>query len=177
MEKTLVLIKPDAIERKLAGEIIKRFEQEFEILAMKVVRVSRELAEKHYRATEEQLIGMGKKTLESSSLEDVMKIFGTKDPLEIGKKLREWLIEFLTNKKVIAIVLGGEKAVERVRKMVGHTNPAKAEKGTIRGDFGQDSIEKANLEKRCVRNLVHASGSLSEADYEIKVWFKDEEII
>ncbi|MCS7123406.1 MAG: nucleoside-diphosphate kinase [Candidatus Aenigmarchaeota archaeon] len=177
MERTLVLIKPDAIERGLIGEIIKRFEKkEFKISAMKLVKVNRELAEKHYQATKEQLEGMGRKTLESSKREDVEKIFGTTNPLEIGKKLREWLIDFLSEKEVIAMIIEGESVIEKVRKIVGHTNPIKAEKGTIRGDFGIDSIEKANMEKRCVKNLVHASSSKEEAEREIKVWFENEEL-
>jgi len=177
MERTLVLIKPDGIERGLVGEIISRFEKNnLKIVAIKSVKVSRELAEKHYLASYEQLTGMGKKTLESSSEKDVLEIFGTKDPLEIGKKLREWLVEFLSNKMVIAMVLEGENAVSLVRKICGHTNPAKAEKGSIRGDFGIDSIEVANKERRSVRNLVHASGSIEEANREINIWFSEDEL-
>lgn len=177
LEKTLVLIKPDAIERNLVGEIIKRFENNgFKILAMKMVKVDRKLAEEHYLDSKEQLIGMGKKTLENTNKEDVKNIFGTFDALEIGKTLRKWLVEFLENKKVIAMVLEGENAIKRVREIVGFTDPSKAAKGTIRGDFAADSIERANKEKRATRNLVHASGSIEEAEREIKVWFENEEL-
>ncbi|MEM0480907.1 MAG: nucleoside-diphosphate kinase [Candidatus Aenigmatarchaeota archaeon] len=172
MERTLVLIKPDAIERKLIGEIIKRFEQaNLKIVALKMLKATRAKLAKHYVGTKEYLISLGNKTLSNMKKEEVEKIFGSLDPYKIGKTIRNWLIEYLNNKEVVAIVLEGENAVQKVREIVGFTDPSKAAKGTIRGDFGEDSIEKANSEKRAVRNLVHASGSKEEAEKEILIWF------
>ncbi|MBN2202579.1 MAG: nucleoside-diphosphate kinase [Candidatus Aenigmarchaeota archaeon] len=182
MERTFVMVKPDGMRGRLAGDIIKRYhEADLKIVGMKVVFPDTELAEKHYTTCDEQIVGMGMKTLESAkennSTEDMYKIFNTDNPKEIGFMLRKWLIEYVTSHPVIAMVLEGEDAVKKVRKLTGHTMPIKAEKGTIRGDFGCDSPEKANAERRAVENLVHASGSIDEAQREINLWFRPNELI
>lgn len=182
MERTFVMIKPDAMKKNLAGEIIKRYQEAgLRIVGIKAVFPHKELAEKHYPDHEKQIVGMGKKTIESckerGESETLIDLFNTEDPKEIGLVLREWLITFITSHPVIAIVLEGEDAVQKVRKMTGFTDPSKAEKGTIRGDLGTDAIHIANKEKRATENLVHASGNLEEAKNEICLWFNDEEII
>ena len=181
MEKTLVLIKPDAMKRNLAGHLIRRYlEAGMKIVGIKMVRVDKTLAELHYPASEKQIVGMGKKTIqsahESGKPHTIMERFGTEDPKEIGMELRSWLIDFITSTPVIAMVLEGEDSIQTVRKITGFTDPLRAEKGTIRGDWGEDSIEKANEEKRATKNLVHASGNKEEADVEIKLWFSEGEI-
>ncbi|MHA1616357.1 MAG: nucleoside-diphosphate kinase [Candidatus Njordarchaeales archaeon] len=177
IERTLVLIKPDGIRRKLIGKIISRIEEnDLKIIGMKMVKANRNLAEEHYPSSDAQIVGMGNKTLSSSGEEKAKEIFGTTDPKEIGLILREWLIKFITSSPVVALVVEGENAIERMRKLAGYTDPAKAEKGTIRGDFGIDSIAKANEEKRATENLVHVSGSKEEAEREVKLWFKPEEL-
>lgn len=181
-EKVLVFVKPDGLKRKLVGKIISRFEnKDLRIVAMKVVKASKKLAEKQYPKTEKQIVGMGKKTLEAAirgtgSTKEVERIFGTRDPRRIGLTLREWMIEFLLSSPVIAMVLEGKNAVERARMVSGYTDPSKAEKGTIRGDFCADSILKANRERRATENLVHVSGDKAEAEREVKLWFKQEEL-
>ncbi len=164
IEKTLIMIKPDAIERKLTGKIISRFEDSgFSILRMRKGRLSKELAEKQYRSTDTQLTGMGKKTLESMTSSgheaDIKKIFGTNDPYRIGEKLMEWNRKFMISSDIIAMILEREDAVAKGRELIGKTDPSMAAKGTIRGDFADDSILNANLEGRATRNLVHASDS------------------
>jgi nucleoside-diphosphate kinase len=123
---------------------------------------------------------MGNKTIEAAreagKPESVMKLFGTEEPREIGMQLREWLVEFITSAPVDAYVLEGEDAIKLVRKITGFTDPARADKGTIRGDLGEDSIDRANSEKRATENLVHASGNPEEAEKEINLWFKTEEL-
>ena len=177
-ERTLLLIKPDAMKRKLAGEIIKRYEAEdLQITALKMVLPTREIAEKHYTDSEQQIVGMGNKTLTATGAERAKELFGTDDATELGKKLREFLVVFLTSGPLIAMVLEGEDVIQRVRKIAGFTNPPKADKGTIRGDMGIDSIEQANEEGRATENLVHTSGSPEEAEYEISVWFREDEIL
>jgi nucleoside-diphosphate kinase len=176
IERTLVVIKPDGVERGLVDEIISRYEKAgLKVLAKKILRIDKKFAEKHYAATDEQIVGMGLKTLQASKennrLEEMKKIFGTENPKEIGTLLRRWMIEFITSGSVVALLLEGEDAVQVARKITGYTDPSKAEKGTIRGDFGEDSIVKANLERRACRNLVHASGSKEEAEREIALWF------
>lgn len=177
-ERTLVLIKPDAVKRKLIGEIIKRFEEEgLEIIGIKILNATREMAGQHYLESEQQLVGMGNKTIEASGIEKAEAKFGTTDPRIIGGKLREWLIDFLIAGPLIAMVIKGENGIQTVRNIAGFTDPSKAEKGTIRGDFGQDSIAQANIEGRAVSNLIHASASVEEAEVEIKVWFQEDELL
>ncbi len=178
-EQTLILAKPDALQRGLVGELIRRFEMRgFKLSALKMVHPSRKHIEKHYLPTKEQLEGMGNKTLENlrSNNIDVKKVMGTENVLELGKIINEWNLTFLSSGPIIAMVFEGLHAVEMGRKIVGHTLPIKAEAGTIRGDYSSDSPLLANLRKRAVRNLVHASGDLKEAQREIKHWFKSDEL-
>lgn len=178
-EQTLILAKPDALERGLVGEIIKRFEmKDFRVVALKMVKASKDHIAKHYLATKEQLEGMGNKTLENLAKHgrDPVKLLGTKDPMKIGQMINNWNMKFLTSGPVVAMVFQGLHAVEMGRKIVGNTVPAKAELGSIRGDFSVDSPLLANNEQRSVRNLVHASGSVEEAEREIKHWFNSKEL-
>lgn len=182
IEKTLVVLKPDAVKEGLSDEIIKRFEDAgLTVVAVKEVTVDMEFALKHYAATDEQIIGMGNKTIESArennEIEAVKKKFGTEDPKKIGEELRNWSCEFITSGKVIALILEGEDAVKLVRKLTGFTDPSKADKGTIRGDLSKDSIIKANSDGRAVHNLVHASGDPEEAKREIELWFGPEGLL
>lgn len=180
MEQTLVVLKPDAVSRGLVGEIIGRFEKVgLKVVAMKMVKVERKLAEKHYPADRESFLrGMGEKTLENYKKfgADPEKLLGSSDPLEIGKMIREWLVRYITSGPVVATLLDGPHAVELVRKLCGNTLPLLATPGTIRGDLAFDSSYLANTGKRAIKNLIHASGSLEEAKYEIPLWFSSEEI-
>lgn len=177
IERTLVLLKPDAVKRGLIGKIISHFENnKLTLIGMKLVKVDPELAKKHYTDSEAQVAGMGNKTLSAAGMEKSQEIFGTTDPRKIGQQLVEWSRLFITRIPVVALVLEGEGAITKVRKIVGFTDPTRAEKGTIRGDWGTDSIAQANAEKRATENLVHASGSVEEAIQEINLWFKPAEI-
>lgn len=177
IEKTLVLVKPDGVVRGLIGEIIKRFEQRgLKLVGLKMIKPTKELAEKHYPDSEQQISGMGAKTLQAGDKETIRKLFKTEEPKEIGKVLRNWLVQFITSEPVVAMVVEGYKAISAVRKICGFTDPAKAELGTIRGDFGHTGIEGWNAKKSAVKNLVHASGSADEAENEIKLWFTEKEI-
>ncbi|MFA9288772.1 MAG: nucleoside-diphosphate kinase [Weeksellaceae bacterium] len=178
MEQTLIIFKPDAVERGLVGEILQRFERVgLKIVGMKMLTVSRELADKHYPASREEFInGMGGKTLENYQQLgiDADKEFGSSDAHEIGLKIREWLVEMITTGSVIAAVLEGPHAVELVRKMVGHTLPLSSAPGTIRGDYSFDSSYLANTGRRPIKNLLHASGNKEEALFEVDLWFGKE---
>jgi len=135
-ERTLVLIKPDGVQRGLIGEIISRFEKRgLKIVAMKLVKPDRELAEKHYA-------------------------------IHKGKPFFEPTVKYIMSSPVVAMVIEGKNVIETVRKMMGKTNPQDADPGTIRGDFAQDIS----------RNIVHGSDSKENAEYEINLWFKPEEI-
>lgn len=180
MEKTLVLIKPDAVQRSLVGEIISRFEKaNLKLVATKMVHPDLDLASKHYPTHRREWVeGMGHKSLDSYKEvgQDPKETFGTDDPHQVGLQLQKWLLDFLVSGPVIALVLEGQNAVTRVREIAGHTIPVKAEKGTIRGDFSDDSALKANAEGRPIQNLVHASGDKAEAEFEINLWFSPDEL-
>ncbi|MGH2437037.1 MAG: nucleoside-diphosphate kinase, partial [bacterium] len=107
---------------------------------------------------------------------DVKRETGTDDPIEIGRQVRGWLIDYVSSGPVAAFVLEGIHAITAVRKLVGDTLPYRAVPGTIRGDFSIDSPTVANLMKRPVRNLIHASGSVEEASLEIPLWFNEREL-
>ncbi len=136
-ERTLVLLKPDALNRRLVGEIISRFEKKgLKIVAMKMLWMSRELAERHYE-------------------------------VHRGKSFYESLLDYITSGPIVAMVLEGERAIEVVRRMMGKTNGAEAEPGTIRGDYAL-SVQN---------NLVHGSDSPESAEREIRLFFSEEEIM
>ena len=178
-EKTLVLIKPDGVKRGLTGEIIARFEKTgLKIAALKMVWVDKDFAAKHYPSSRmEFLKGMGEKTIQTYAKygKSPKQEMGTDDPVEIGKMVNHWNLEFLTSGPVAAIVLEGLHAVDNVRMVVGNTIPAFAPPGTIRGDYSIDSPALANERKRALHNLVHASGTIDEAAQEITLWFSPEE--
>jgi nucleoside-diphosphate kinase len=180
MEQTLVVLKPDAVARGLSGAIITRFEKVgLKIAAIKLVLATSDLADRHYPADREELwIGIGNKTLDNyRAMEmDPTVSLGTSDPHEIGKMVRVWLMDYMTAGPVLAIVLEGPHAVELVRKICGHTLPLLAAPGTIRGDYSFDSSYLANNAGRPIKNLIHASGIVPEAEYEIPLWFTEGEI-
>lgn len=174
-----MLVKPDGVKRGLVGECIKRIEQRgLKIIALKMILPTEEHARGHLPMTDSWMEGMGKKTLETYAKygQDPEQEIGTSDPLEIGKKVAQWNIQFYTSGPVVAMAISGIHAIDMVRKIVGKTVPALAEMGTIRGDYSVDSPVLANIDKRAIHNLVHASGDSDEAEHEIEHWFAPEEI-
>lgn len=179
MERTVVLIKPDGVKRGLIGEVLSRFERAgLKIVAMKMVWADFKLAEKHYPKDKKYLQSLGKKSLETYEKygKDPEEELGTKNPLEIGKMVRNWFYDYITSGPMVAVLLEGNHAVDQVRIMVGHTLPSLAVPGTIRGDYSVDSPVLANAAKRAVKNVVHASGTAEEAKFEEELWFKKDEI-
>lgn len=136
-ERTFVMIKPDGVQRRLIGKVLQRIEESgLKIVAMKFLRVSTKMAERHYE-------------------------------IHKGKPFYEGLIKYITSGPVVAMVVEGENAIENIRKMVGATDPKKAQPGTIRGDYAQ----------HIGRNIIHASDGKETARKEIALWFKEDEII
>lgn len=179
MEQTVILIKPDGVKRGLIGEILTRFERAgLKIVAIKMVWAGEDLLKKHYKEDEKYLRSLGKKSLESYKKygQDAGEALGTTSELEVGRMVRRWLVDYVSSGPIVAVLLAAPHAVEQVRMMVGPTIPAQAAPGTIRGDFSIDSADVANREKRGVANLVHASGSAEEAEFERQLWFHEEEI-
>ncbi|MEK7640686.1 MAG: nucleoside-diphosphate kinase [Patescibacteria group bacterium] len=178
-EKTLVIVKPDGVKRGLLGEIIKRIEQRgLKVVAMQMFQATEAQLNKHYSDAESNLRAMGEKSLATYQKYgmDPIKEIGTDDPVKIGKMVHGWIVDFLSSGPVVKFIVEGLHAVEMVRKIVGATLPSMAEMGTIRGDYSVDSAILANSQKRGLRNIVHASGNVAEAEHEIKLWFKPEEI-
>ena len=188
-ERTLVLLKPDAVQRNLVGEIVGRFERAgLKIVAMKFLLPTAEQAHAHYVKNEAEIEALGRRMimpLESAVWQEFFKREAKKkggavvndDPKEFGQKIIDRLIVFLTSSPVLAIVLEGNKAIPIVRKLLGSTEPLQSDVGTIRGDYTLDSYELADAGNRAVRNLVHASANDFDAEYEIKIWFKKDELV
>ncbi|MBI4351617.1 MAG: nucleoside-diphosphate kinase [Elusimicrobia bacterium] len=147
VERSLILVKPDGMKRRLSGIVVDRLDNAgFEMVAAKIVSVTEELAREHYALLKE------------------MPFFPN-------------LIQFIkgdfhgvSGRRVLALVYQGENAVKGIRAVVGATNPEQAAPGTIRGSFGR--ISQGNFE-----NVVHASGNVEEAEREVKIWFKPEEVV
>ncbi|MDR5682412.1 MAG: nucleoside-diphosphate kinase [Armatimonadota bacterium] len=178
-ERTLVVVKPDGVQRGLVGEILGRLERSgLKIVGLKMLTASRDLLERHYPDDDGFLRTIGGKTKEAFDAYglDLRERMGTDDLREVGARVRGWLVDFMSSAPVVAAVVEGVHAVSVVRKLVGATLPVFAEPGTVRGDFAVDSPTLANLEGRPVRNLVHASGTLEEARFEIELWFGVDEI-
>ena len=146
IERTLVLLKPDAVQRALVGNIITRFENVgMKLVGIKMVWVDPAFSKKHYAE-------------------------------HVNKNFYSVLEKFITEGPVIAMAIEGIHAVETVRKMVGSTEPRKAPPGTIRGDFAHHSYEYADRKGISIKNLIHASDSAGNAKKELDLWFRQEEL-
>ncbi|OGG57711.1 hypothetical protein A2853_00555 [Candidatus Kaiserbacteria bacterium RIFCSPHIGHO2_01_FULL_55_17] len=175
-ERTLVLLKPDAIQRALMGEIIMRYERlGLKLVGLKMIVPTETQVEDHYTLDPNWRRVTGEKTIASYKSRNLAP--PSEDPLEITAKILKNLIKYLTSGPVIAMCWQGAHAVELVRKVTGGTEPRSSPVGTIRGDFVVDSYVMSDADDRAVRNLIHASGSVSEADMEIPHWFKKGELI
>ena len=176
LERTLVLIKPDGIQRALIGEIIMRYERlGLKLVGLKMVVPTPEQVEEHYTLDPQWRQVTGEKTIASYKSRGLTP--PSEDPLEITAKILKNLKKYLAAGPVVAMVWEGAHAVELVRKITGGTEPRGAAVGTIRGDFVVDSYIMSDNDDRAVRNLIHGSGSVEEANMEIPHWFKKEEII
>jgi nucleoside-diphosphate kinase len=178
-ERTVVLIKPDGVKRGLIGEIISRIERRgLKIIGLEMFKATPEQIDGHYPKDENWIRRLGEKTLKNYREYgfDAQKELGTEDPMEIGKMVRGWLIDYMTSGPMVKMVVEGIHAVSMVRKIVGSSMPAEAEMGTIRGDFSVDDATAANRDKRAIHNIVHASETPEEAKHELDFWFAAEDI-
>lgn len=177
-EKTLVLIKPDGVQRTLIGEIIKRYERSgLKLIGLKMMVPSQEMATKHYYEVggDEWLENVGANTRKAYEKKGENPPYDTNK--EIGQSVLEGCAKYLSSGPVIAMIWQGNNAVGLVRKITGGTEPLTSDIGTIRGDFTLDSYALADTDKRSIRNLVHASGTPEEAEKEIRIWFSDKEVL
>lgn len=175
-ERSLVIIKPDGIQRSLIGEIIGRYERVgLKLVAIKMLVPTAELVEQHYTLDPEWRRVTGEKTIKGYI--DKGLPVPESDPLKITEVLLKKLVKYITAGPVIAMVWEGAHAVKIIRKITGGTEPLTSDVGTIRGDFVLDSYQMTDTDGRSVRNLVHASGSPKEAEDEINHWFTAEELV
>jgi nucleoside-diphosphate kinase len=174
-ERSLVILKPDTVQRSLVGEVVQRFERVgLKISAMKMVMATEEQLITHYNKNDEWYERKGKGIV--ADLES-HKMPVTKAPIEYGKDIIRALVKYMTAGPMVAMVLEGNQAVAVVTKLVGTTEPSTSDVGTIRGDFTVDSYSHATLENRGVRNLIHCSESPAEALREMVIWFNDNELM
>jgi nucleoside-diphosphate kinase len=175
-ERTLVLIKPDGIQRSLIGETIKRYERiGLKLVAIKMIVPTEDQIEKHYTLDPNWRRVTGEKTIKGYRDKGLKP--PSEDPLEITAVILENLKKYMTSGPVVAMVWEGAHAVAIVRKVTGGTEPLTSDVGTIRGDFVLDSYQMSDNDSRAVRNLIHASGSVEEAEREIAHWFNKDEIV
>ena len=173
-ERTLLLIKPDAVERRLIGPILGRIERAgLTISGLTMQLATEDVARKHYPASERQLRGIGDKLLAATREMEisVADALGTDDAFELGMMIFEGNIRFLTAGPVVAVVVEGYNAVRKTRQLCGATLPCDAAPGSIRGDFGSAGVEQVWMGDMTVRNLVHSSDDQREAEREIALWF------
>ncbi len=174
-ERTLVILKPDAVQRGLMGEIIKRIENTgLKLVALKVTMAEADQCWKHYNKDDEWFLKKGTMTVENRKTAGMPV---DKEAIEYGRDIIGALVKFMTCGPVVPMVWEGNQAVGIVKKLVGSTEPLTSDGGTIRGDFTIDSFELANFDERAVRNLIHCSDQAEEAEREIKLWFNENELL
>lgn len=149
VEKTLVLLKPDAVARGLGGRILARFEDAaLKVVGVKMKQLDADFTRKHYFDLEDRL----------------------------GADIYNSTASFMQSGPVIALALQGVDAVAKVRKIIGSTYPNDAAPGTVRGDFAHQTKASSEVSGKAVMNLVHASGNSEEAKYEVELWFSSDEM-
>jgi len=174
-ERTFVIIKPDGIQRNLVGEIISRFERTgLKLVALKMTVADKDLIWKHYNKDDAWFIKKGTGIIENRK---AAGLSAEKEPIEYGKDIIRALEKYMTCGPVVMMIWEGNQAVAVVKKLVGTTEPATSDVGTIRGDLTLDTYAMANVDDRAVRNLIHCTDMPEEADGEINIWFTSEEII
>jgi len=177
-ERTFVMLKPDAVQRSLVGEIISRIERTgLKCTSLKIFMADEATIFAHYNKDDEWFLTKGNRTvadLEAQGLEV------TKEPIEYGKDIIRANAKFMMKAPMVAMIWEGNQAAAVVKKIVGSTEPSTSDVGTIRGDLTIDSYAHSAYEDRAVRNLVHCTDpadGIEEVEREINLWFKAEEIV
>lgn len=177
-ERTFVMLKPDAVQRGLIGELVKRFEATgLKCSAMKMFMADEARLFEHYNKNEEWFMTKGTRIV--ADLKEQGKEV-TKEPIEYGKDIIRANAVFMMQAPLVAMVWEGNQAAVVIKKLVGSTEPATSDVGTVRGDLTVDSYSHAAYEDRAVRNLIHCTDpedGPQEAEREIALWFKEEEIM
>jgi len=174
-ERTFVMIKPDGVQRSLMGEIIKRFERTgLKLVAMKFVLADEDKLWKHYDKDD---AWFEKKGANIVSDREKAGLPVEKEAIEYGKDIIRALVKFMTAGPVVQMVWEGNQAVDVVKKLVGGTEPTTSDVGTIRGDLTVDSYAICSVDDRAVRNLIHCSDVVEEAQREIELWIDEKDLV
>ncbi len=174
-ERTFVIVKPDGVQRSLIGDIIKRIERTgLKLVALKMAIPTEDQCWTHYNKDDVWFESKGSKILENRKNAGMVV---DKPAIEYGKDIIKALVKFMTCGPVVMMIWEGNESVGVVKKLVGSTEPATSDVGTIRGDLTLDSYDLAGTDERAVRNLVHCTDNPDESQREIDIWFKPEEII
>jgi len=174
-EKSFVIIKPDGIQRSLIGKIISRIEKTgLKLVAIKFALATEDQCLRHYDKDDKWCEEKGQITIDNRSK---VGLSIEKSALEYGRDILQGNVSFLTCCPLLMMVWEGNQATGVIKKIVGSTEPLSSDVGTIRGDLTLDSYELANVDGRAVRNLIHCSDKPSEAERELNVWFKENEIM
>jgi|SRR3989338_4045949 len=180
MEKTLIIIKPDGVQRGLIGKIFEALESTgLKLMACKMIQPDETTIENHYPHSKDWIEGMGNKTLtnfEKMGI-DPKDNFEKTDALSVGEEVRKRLMKYWLEGPVVVTVWGGPSAVVVARKIRGHTFPVDADPGTIHATFSFDNPLLATSKDRAVKTFIHASGSVEEAEREIKYWFPNYDFV
>lgn len=174
-ERTFVILKPDTVQRSLVGEVVKRFERTgLKCTAMKMFMADEARLLKHYNKSDEWFLKKGTNVVADLTAQGRVV---TKEPIEYGRDIIRTIVKYMTAGPVVALVLEGNEAVAVVTKLVGTTEPKTSDVGTIRGDYTLDSYSHSAYENRAVRNLIHCSDAVEEAEREIALWFTESDIM
>jgi len=174
-ERTLVILKPDAVQRGLTGEIIKRLERTgLKLVALKIVMATEKQLWAHYEKDDAWFTKKGEQAISDRRAAGMA---ADKPAIEYGKDIVRFLVKFMMAGPVVPMIWEGNQAVGIVKKIVGATEPLSSAAGTIRGDYSLDSYGLASADERAVRNLIHCSDPLADAAREIPLWFQPAEIL
>lgn len=174
-ERTFVILKPDTVQRSLMGEVVKRFERTgLKCTAMKMFMADEARLLKHYNKDDEWFLKKGNRIIDDLKSHNLPV---EKEALEYGKDIIRTIVHYMVAAPVVGMVWEGNQSVAVITKLVGTTEPTTSDVGTIRGDFTVDSYSHSSYENRSVRNLIHCSESPEEAEREIALWFKEEEVM
>lgn len=175
IEKTLVLIKPDGVFRAIIGKVISQFEDAgLKVVGLKILKIDKDFAGKHYIEDIAWLENIGIKS-KASYKEKGIEL--NEENISIGKRIRNQLLDYLTAGPIVVLVVEGNNSIFVVRKLIGATEPRKADPASIRGQYSSDSYDLADLKQRSTKNIVHASEDAKSAKREIELWFDEKEII
>lgn len=174
-QRSLIILKPDAIQRSLVGEILHRIERTgLKIIAMKLLVATREQIVEHYHKDDAWCLKKGTKIAQDRKDHGLTV---DKESIEYGRDIIEQNVKFMLSGPMLGVVVEGSMAPLVIKKITGDTAPTLSDVGTIRGDLSIDSYEHAAVDSRAIRNILHCSENTEEAEREIVVWFKPDEII